>query len=71
MIGKRMLSLWKTTSSSQISSDHSDNRFLHLQEFSDRESSTLAIKFCNLNEVEIDYNFVSRLHACYSNLLRC
>lgn len=40
MIGKRMLSVWKTNSKLHISSDHStDNYLFYLQEFSDKESS--------------------------------
>lgn len=42
MIAKRMLSLWKPNSNQSINSNHSDNRLLSLQEFSDKESSKLS-----------------------------
>lgn len=41
MLGKRMLSVWRTSSKSQICSDNSNGRLLHLQEFSDKESNSL------------------------------
>ncbi len=43
MIAKRMMTLWKTCSSYQIGSDHSENRLLAFQEFSDRESSNFIL----------------------------